>query len=138
MRLHESQRSALAERICRRWIRRRGIRMAAPKVYVIRSSRDTAGVWGTCWWTAKRSLILYLGRRSNKRDHYILLAHEFAHALDAFTARGKWAVIRRKKFHGERFQRLLWGLIPRGLWKRAATPRWGRDSSRHRPEFQPD
>ena len=67
---------------------------------------------------------------------YILLAHEFAHWYDFHTRTGKWK--QGLLPHGERFQRILWGLIPRPLWARASREHWVSSSSAHRPEFQPD
>jgi hypothetical protein len=46
MTLNPSQRSALAERICGRWIRRRGIRLRAPEVHVSHRKRPVGMVWG--------------------------------------------------------------------------------------------
>lgn len=144
MKLRESQRCELTEKICRRWIRRCGIQMAAPKVYLIEHSNlpnydggdRNRWVWGSshnenCYIT------LHMRASANKRDKYILLCHEFAHYLDFHTSKGIWQ--RHRRPHGERFQRLLWGLVPRGLWKRAAQGQWiVKNGSSHRPEFQPD
>jgi hypothetical protein len=140
MKLHASQRSSLAEKICRRWIARKGTRMKSPKVYVIehgkgsrRGSMNTS--WGWCHWH-DGYITIHLAGDVNKREKYILLAHEFAHWYDYWsTPPGKWR--RNLRPHGERFQRLLWGLVPRGLWRRAASDRFNRSSSRHLPEYQP-
>lgn len=135
MKLTEKQRSATAEAICRRWIRRRGIRLAAPKVYVIRSASHPGQYWGWCYG-GRRIISLHFGKGANiRREQYILLAHEFAHYLDYWTSTPKWR--RANMPHGEQFQRLLWNTLPRSLWKRAASGNWVRGSSAHRPEFQP-
>jgi hypothetical protein len=133
MTIRATERCALAERICRRWIKRRGIRLRAPQVYVVRRRGFAGLVWG---YANRRTgkITLHLGIRSNKRDHYILLAHEFSHYLH-------WHTTPRRSLgtaHGERFQRILWGTLPYGLWKRASSTHWARGPSAHRPQFQPD
>lgn len=134
MKLTKNMRSDLAEKICRRWIKRRGIRLAAPKVYVVnRVSRGIDDTWGKCSTSQKR-LILHIGIKSNRRDQMILLAHEFTHYLDfSTTPRHLWRKVRP---HGDRFQILLWKTLAKGLWKRASKGRWIYGSSAHRPEFQ--
>jgi hypothetical protein len=92
-------------------------------------------VWGWCY--ASRGFItLHTRGQINRRELYILLAHEFTHYLDYKTRTGKWRNALQP--HGERFQRMLWGVIPRPLWVRASRGRWIDNSSAHRPEFQPD
>jgi Zn-dependent peptidase ImmA (M78 family) len=134
MRLHPSQRSKLAEDICRRWIKRRHLRLSAPKIYVIQRSRVTDWVWGRCYWS-RGYITLHLGTtdKRGRRDKYILLAHEFAHYLHHKTfTRKNWG-----QPHGEQFQRILWGLVPRGLWRRSGSGQWVVGRSAHRPEYQP-
>ena len=133
MKLHKTQRCELAERICARWIVRRKIRMRRPNVYLIMHPKAGSKVWGWCHHRSKPLITLHVGPATNKRDIYILLAHEFAHSLDYQTKQGKW----RDLPHGERFQRILWGTLPRGLWKRASSGVWIIGRSKHRPEFQP-
>jgi len=135
MKLHESQRNKLAEQICARWIARRQIRIRKPKVYLIVHSNREAAVWGWCHHRGQPFITLHVGPKANKRDMYIVLAHEFAHTLDYQTTKGKWKNERLP--HGERFQRLLWRTLPKGLWKRASGTRYSIGQSRHRPEFQP-
>lgn len=135
MKLYESQRNSTAERICARWIARRKIRIRKPKVYLIVHPNRGAAVWGWCHHRGQPFITLHVGPNANKRDMYIVLAHEFAHTLDYQTTKGKWRNERLP--HGERFQRLLWGTLPRGLWKRACGVRYSIGQSKHRPEFQP-
>lgn len=135
MKLHASQRNKLAERICARWIARRKVRIRKPDVYLIVHPSAGSSVWGRCHHNKKPYITLHVGPTANKRDIYILLAHEFAHTLHWQTVKGKWRYEYRP--HGEQFQRLLWGTLPRGLWKRASGGRWAIGSSRHRTEFQP-
>jgi hypothetical protein len=137
MKLTKTQRSQIAERICARWLKRRGIAMRrAPKVYVIVHQQAGAAVWGVCH-LSRGFITLHVGPKANRRDKYILLAHEFAHylhyLLDGRVGR-RWNALP----HGERFQRLLWRVIPIGLWKRASTGRWVVGPAAHRPQFQPD
>jgi hypothetical protein len=131
MKLLASQRSLLAECVCRVWIRRRGLRLKAPKVYRIVHPDRKAGVWG--WFHGQWYITLHMGPDASRRDQYILLAHEFAHYLTSATTAKKY----RQKPHGERFQRILWGTLPRSLWRRASSGRWVGGRSGHRPEFQP-
>lgn len=133
MKLHESQRSALAEAICRRWIRRRKLKLKTPPVYVVRHSRGGSNVWGWAW---PHKIVLHLGpQATNRREQYILLAHEFTHYLVRWTTPYKHRV---HTSHGERFQRVLWGVLPYGLWKRAGSGHWATGSSAHKVKFQPD
>ncbi len=139
MKLHESQRSKVAEAICRRWLKRRKARMVAPKVYVVqhqpKNRRYPDGtVWGWCHH-AKPIITLHYQTRYNKRDMMILLAHEFAHHYDYLSTVP--SARRKIRPHGERFQRIFWGTLARGLWKRASHERWTGGRSAHRPEFQP-
>ena len=135
MKLHPSQRHEFAERVCRAWIRRKGTRMASPKVYVIVHENPRADSWGWCHARRDGYITIHRSKGCNKRELYILLAHEFAHWWDHFSTVP--SARRSIRPHGERFQRILWGVVPRGLWKRAMGPRFNRSSSRHRPEFQP-
>lgn len=130
MKLHPSQRSGLAEAICRRWIRRRGLRLKPPKIYLIQRTSGEGFVWGRCHGSY---LTLHMGPRSSRRDQYILLCHEFAHYLNRMRFTRK----NRGQPHGEQFQRILWGLVPRGLWKRAGSGYWVTGPSAHRTEYQP-
>jgi predicted SprT family Zn-dependent metalloprotease len=133
MKLRPSQRSALAERICQIWLKRRGLRKAAPKVYVIQRARGPGRVWGRCYHF-KRIITLHIGPGAKKQDMMILLAHEFAHYLDFQTRRVGWKL----QPHGDRFQILFWKILHRRHWQRAASGYWAEGPSAHRPEFQPD
>lgn len=132
MKLHPSQRSALAERICRRWIARRGIRLAVPAVYLVRMKNYGSSVAGTCYWY-RGIITLRVGPRASRRDQYILLAHEFSHYIQ-HRAKGRSG--RRSSTHGELFQLILWRTVPRGLWKRASQGHWVLGSSAHDPKYQ--
>jgi hypothetical protein len=136
VKLHKSQRSQQAERICRRLAKRKGEhRLPMPKVYVIRRSRGGSHVWGVCS-TSLGCITLHLGPKANcRREQYILLVHEFAHWYDDKTSSYRWRCTNLP--HGERFQRLLWGMLPRILWARASRGQWIGNRSAHRPEFQP-
>jgi hypothetical protein len=133
--LRNSQRSAIAERMCRKWIKRRGIRFGAPHVYVIRRTAGGSHVWGRSH-NSKGFIVLHLGPKSTRADWYILLAHEFCHQLDYWTSAPRWR--RENMPHGDRFQILLWKTLPRAFWKRASRGQWISNRSAHRPEFQPD
>lgn len=135
MKLRPSQRSRVAECICRVWLKRRGIRLRVPPIYVIRHSKGGTNVWGRCKYSYRGTgaITLHLGVNSVRRDWYILLAHEFAHWVDKHTVAPKY----RPTGHGETFQRILWGLVPRTLWKRASRDQWIGTSSAHKPQFQP-
>ncbi len=132
MKLTKNMRSDLAENICRRLIKRRGIRLAAPKVYVVKAGRSLQ-VSGRCHWH-KGFITLHIGAKTNRRERMVLLVHEFTHYLDYKTRAPSW----RKKIqpHGDRFQIMLWKTLAKGLWKRASTGHWVTGPSAHRPEFQ--
>ena len=137
MKLRDSMRSQLAERLCRCWIKRRHLRLAAPKVYVINKREwlnAAHSVAGRCHANSGY-ITLHIGPKAPRLEKYILLAHELTHYLDYKTSTGKWKRDRRP--HGERFQRMLWGTINRRFWKHASKGHWIRSSSAHKPEYQP-
>ena len=135
MKITESNRCVLAEKICRTWIRKRQMKLKAPSVYVVWRKDYGTATSGTCY-SKRRKIYLHLGRNSDHRDWIILLAHEFSHYLDDWTNQGKWR--RVNKPHGERFQRLLWGTLSRLQWDRASSGHWATGSSAHKPQFKPD
>ena len=105
MKLHPSQRHEFAERVCRAWIRRKGTRMASPKVYVIVHENPRADSWGWCHARRDGYITIHRSKGCNKRELYILLAHEFAHWWDHFSTVP--SARRSIRPHGERFQRIL-------------------------------
>jgi predicted SprT family Zn-dependent metalloprotease len=137
MKLHPSQRSLLAERLIRKWIRARHLRLAAPKVYVVMRSathrRAADEVTGMCY-ARKRLIVLHIGPEALRVDSLILLVHEFAHYLDYWTTPPAWR--RRRRPHGDRFQILLWKTLKRPFWRRASSDHWVRGSSAHDPKYQ--
>lgn len=134
MKLRESQRSKLAERLATLLIARRGERCRRPKIYVINHSRKTAHVWGTCY-TQRGYLVLHIGALATHRDKFILLVHELSHWVNDLTSSRRWQ--RHHQPHGERFQRILWGMLPMWMWARASRGQWIGQSSAHRVEYQP-
>lgn len=140
MKLHEGQRSKLAERIAARWVKTRMMeKVRIPAIYFIRSraARRTGIVWGYCHHRGPYGFItLHVGPAAESRDIIVLLAHELAHWYDYQTSAGKWANDRQP--HGERFQIILWRLLPRVYWPRASAKRWITGKSAHRPKYQPE
>jgi len=134
MKLTEKMRSKLAERICREWIRKRKLKLSAPKVYVCwRVSRGETRVWGAAY-SGQRLLSLHLGIKSKYNDWIVLLAHEFAHYLDYWTSGWRWR--RANMPHGERFQRLFWNTLSRVHWPRAGSDFWVTGPSKHLVQYQ--
>ena len=133
MKLRESMRSKVMERLARAWGKRTlcGLGRRAVKVYVIRRSESRGNCWGRAY-TRRGYITLHIGEKVPLSDIKILLAHEIAHHINARTPGASGQP------HGERFQRILWKVVPRSLWERASSGRWVTGPSAHRPEFKPE
>lgn len=130
MKLSKSNRDLLAERICHRLMKRRGMPGKPPKCYRSVFQRYGELVSGRAAYREYR-ITMRVGPHTNRKDLYILIVHEMAHHVHHFLDGHGMP-------HGERFQRIFWGMLPAGLWKRAARGHWGRGRSAHKPQFQPD
>jgi hypothetical protein len=136
MKLHPSQRSPLAERICRRWIRRRKVKIPTPKVYLVKhmKTRHTPGtVWGWCHY-GKGLITIHYAQRAHLKDLLIVLAHEYAHHEHWASSAPKWRRI--DSSHGERFWRIFWGTLPRIYWEWAYKRTWSYEEYKER-RYQP-
>jgi hypothetical protein len=136
LKLLRKQRSQLAKQICREWIRKRGLRLKAPTIYVIWHEPKFEGhqaVWGMCY-QAKRMITMHIVKGTPSHEWIILLAHEYAHYLDYWTSTRRWR--NELQGHGQRFQQLFWNTLSKVQWARASSGHWLIGRSRHRPEYQ--